>query len=62
MKMVVVWVVCLSVMHGCTVTAGFHVDKAWQTDGMYTNPDHNTRFKIETSKTFHKRGSDATSR
>jgi len=52
-RMCIIGTVMMSVMlRGCTVTTGVHVEKDWKTGNEYTSPDLNTKFKIETSKTF----------
>jgi hypothetical protein len=41
-------------MSGCTVSTGFYVEKDWQTDTMYVNPDLRTQWKIEATREFKK--------
>lgn len=47
-----VCVLMIGMLRGCTVTTGVHVEKDWMTDNQFSHPDLNTKFKIETSKTF----------
>jgi len=44
-------VMLIAMMQGCTVTTGVYVEKDWMIDS-HINPDMNTKFKIEATRTF----------
>ena len=45
--------VAVTLLSGCKVTAGFYVEKDWQTDtDLFRNPDLRTKAKLEMARDF----------
>ena len=42
----------IGLLRGCVISTGIHVEKDWSTDVGFANPDLNTKFKVEASKSF----------
>ena len=42
----------VGLLRGCVISTGIHVEKDWSTDVGFANPDLNTKFKVEASKSF----------
>jgi len=42
----------LALVNGCKVTTGFYIEKDWQTEELFKNPDLRTKAKIEMSRDF----------
>ena len=44
--------VAVTLLAGCRVTTGFYVEKDWQTEDIFKNPDLRTKVKLEMARDF----------